>query len=254
MNLQGRVIIVTGGGSGIGRALCQCFAAEDPEAVVVADINRDAAEAVATEVKGRAVLADVSIERDVRALVGRTIEACGRIDVYCSNAGIAFGGGPEAADEAWGQSWDVNVMAHVYAARAVLPAMLERREGYIVGTVSAAGLLNHVLAAPYAATKAAALSFFEWLSIAYGDQGIRVSAICPQGVKTPMLALGGEGGFLQDGALEPEDVARAVVKGMQDEAFLVLPHPEVSGYFQRKATDYDRWLRGMRRLRHRVLG
>lgn len=254
MNLQGKVIVVTGGGSGIGRALCRRFAAEGPQSIVVADLNCESARSVAAEVNGLAVITNVAVEDDVKALVTRTVEVHGRVDVYCSNAGVAFGGGAEASDEAWQQSWDVNVMAHVYAARAVLPGMLERGEGYIVGTVSAAGLLNHVLAAPYAATKAAALSFFEWLSIAYGDQGIRVSAICPQGVKTPMLAQGGEKGFLQDGALEPEVVADAVVKGMLDERFLILPHTEVSGFFQRKATDYDRWLRGMRRLRHRVVG
>ena len=254
MNLQGKVVVVTGGGSGIGRALCRRFATEGAQSIVVADINRESAKSVASDVNGLAVTTNVAVEDDVKALVTRVVEAYGRVDVYCSNAGVAFGGGAEANDDAWRQSWDVNVMAHVYAARAVLPGMLQRGEGYIVGTVSAAGLLNHVQAAPYSATKAAALSFFEWLSIAYGDEGIRVSAICPQGVKTPMLAQGGEKGFLQDGALEPEDVANAVVKGMQDERFLILPHPEVSDYFLRRATDYDRWLRGMRRLRHKVIG
>ncbi len=253
MKLSGQVAVVTGGGSGIGRALCRRLAAEGAQAVVVADINRESAEAVAAEVSGLAVLTDVARSADVYALVQQTVAAYGRIDVYCSNAGVAFDGGADAADDAWRRSWDVNVMAHVYAARAVLPRMLERGEGYILGTVSAAGLLNHVLAAPYAATKAAALSFFEWLSIAYRDQGIRVSALCPQGVKTPMLAQGGERSFLQAGALEPEEVATAVVEGMRDERFLILPHPEVSEYFQRKAADYDRWLRGMRRLRHRIL-
>jgi short-subunit dehydrogenase len=143
-------------------------------------------------------------------------------------------------------------MAHVYAARAVLPGMLARGEGYILGTVSAAGLLNHVLAAPYAVTKAAALSLFEWLAIAYGDQGIRVSALCPQGVRTEMLAMEGERSFLNPGALEPEQVADDVIEAMRKERFLILPHPEVSEYFQRKASDYDRWLRGMRRLRGRI--
>jgi len=253
MNLQEKVVVVTGGGSGIGRALCRRFAAEGAQAIAVADINRESTKTVAAEVRGLAVTTNVAVEDEVKAFVTRVIEAYGRVDVYCSNAGVARGGGPEADDDAWRQSWDVNVMAHVYAARAVLPGMLQRREGYIVGTVSAAGLLNHIQAAPYSATKAAALSFFEWLSIAYGDQGIRVSAICPQGVRTPMLAQGGEKGFLQAGAVEPEDVANAVVAGMRDERFLILPHPEVGDYFQRKASDYDRWLRGMRRLRQKVV-
>jgi short-subunit dehydrogenase len=144
-------------------------------------------------------------------------------------------------------------MAHVYAARALLPAMLERGDGYILGTVSAAGLLNHVAAAPYAVTKAAGLSFLEWLAIAHGAQGVRVSALCPQGVRTPMLAMGGEKDFLLPGALEPEVVAAHVIDGLRDERFLILPHPEVREYFTRKATDYDRWLRGMQRLREHVV-
>ena len=154
---------------------------------------------------------------------------------------------------AWQQSWDVHLMAHVYAARALLPAMQQRGEGYIVGTISAAALLNHILAAPYAVTKAAGLSFFEWMAIAYHDRGIRVSALCPQGVRTAMLAQEGERTFLAAGALEPEQVAQAVVEGIHDERFLILPHPEVGEYFQRKASDYDRWLLGMRRLRGRIL-
>jgi short-subunit dehydrogenase len=144
-------------------------------------------------------------------------------------------------------------MAHVYAARALLPGMLDRGEGYIVGTISAAALLNHVLAAPYAVTKAAGLSFFEWMAIAYHERGIRASALCPQGVRTAMLAQAGERNFLTAGALAPEQVAQAVVEGIHDERFLILPHPEVGEFFQRKAADYDRWLRGMRRLRGRIL-
>jgi len=252
VEIRDRVVVVTGGGGGIGGALCRRFAAEGAAAIVVADIDRQAAEAVAAEVGGMSVVTDVAVERAVRTLVRKTLDVHGRIDVYCSNAGIAMGGGPEAPDEAWQRSWDVHVMAHVYAARAVLPGMLDRGEGYIVGTVSAAALLNHVLAAPYATSKAAALSFFEWLAIAYGNRGIRVSAVCPQGVRTAMLAREGERSFLASGALEPDDVANAVVRAMRDEQFLILPHPEVAEYFRRKASDYDRWLRGMRRLRSRV--
>jgi len=247
-------VVVTGGGGGIGSALCRRFAAEGAEAIVVADLRREAAEVVAAEVGGTAVAADVTKESDVQALVRGAIEAHGRVDVYCSNAGIGVGGGPEAPDEAWQRGFEVHAMAHIYAARAVLPGMLERGEGCFLGTVSAAGLLNHVLSAPYAVTKAAGLSFLEWLSIAYGDEGILVSALCPQGVRTAMLGSEGERtSFLQAGALEPDVVAGVVVDAMREERFLILPHPEVAEYFRRKASDYDRWLRGMRRLRERVL-
>ena len=253
MQIRDRVVVVTGGGGGIGSALCLRFAADGARHVVVSDIDQQAAARVAAEIGGTAVRSDVTVESDVAQLVRATLEAYGRIDIYCSNAGIAFGGGPEASDQAWQQSWGVHVMSHVYAARALLPGMLERGEGYMVGTISAAALLNHVLAAPYAVTKAAGLSFFEWMAIAYHDQGIRVSALCPQGVRTAMLTQEGERNFLTAGALEPEQVADAVVAGIRDERFLILPHPEVGEFFQRKATDYDRWLRGMRRLRARIL-
>ena len=219
---------------------------------MVSDIDREAAERVAAEIGGTAVPADVTLESDVAHLVRETLKKFGRIDIYCSNAGIAFGGGPEASDQAWRQSWDVHVMAHVYAARALLPGMQERGEGYIVGTISAAALLNHILAAPYAVTKAAGLSFFEWMAIAYYDQGIRVSALCPQGVRTAMLAQEGSS-FLAPSALDPPQVAQAVVEAIRDERFLILPHSDVGEFFQRKASDYDRWLRGMRRLRGRIL-
>jgi len=246
-------VVVTGGGGGIGGALCRRFAADGARQVVVSDIDREAAAAVAAEIGGAAVRADVTVESDVASLV-RGIEAThGRVDIYCSNAGIAVGGGPEASDAAWRQSWDVHVMAHVYAARALLPGMLARGEGYLVGTISAAALLNHVLAAPYAVTKAAGLSFFEWMAIAYYDQGIRLSVVCPQGVRTAMLAQEGERNFLTAGALDPEQVADAVANGIHDERFLILPHADVGEFFLRKASDYDRWLRGMRRLRGRIL-
>ena len=253
MEIRDRVVVVTGGGGGIGGALCRRFAADGARHVVVSDIDREAAKTVAAEIGGTAVRADVTVEADVASLVGETVAAHGRIDIYCSNAGVAFGGGPEAADNAWRRSWEVHVMAHAYAARALLPGMLERGEGYIVGTISAAALLNHILAAPYAVTKAAGLSFFEWMAIAYHDAGIRVSALCPQGVRTAMLAQEGERNFLTAGALDPDQVAEFVVEAIRDERFLILPHPEVGEFFQRKATDYERWLRGMRRLRARIL-
>jgi NAD(P)-dependent dehydrogenase (short-subunit alcohol dehydrogenase family) len=223
----------------------------------VADLDGDGARAVASGVGGDSMRCDVSREADVRELIERVEAAHGRIDLFCSNAGIAVAGGPEASDRDWQRIWEVNVMAHVYVARHLLPGMIARGEGYIVGTVSAAGLLNHFFAAPYGVTKAAALSLFEWLAIVHGDEGIHISCLCPQGVKTDMLAaersqLGID--FLTAGALEPEAVADAVVDGIAAERFLILPHPEVADYFQRKAGDYDRWLRGMRRLRSGLLG
>jgi NAD(P)-dependent dehydrogenase (short-subunit alcohol dehydrogenase family) len=255
MEVAERVVVVTGGARGIGRALARRFAAGGAEAVVVADIDGDGAWAVAREIGGMAIRCDVSRESDIAQLIEKVQTAKGRIDIFCSNAGIAVGGGPEATNAEWQRIWDVNVMAHVFVARHLLPAMLARREGYILGTVSAAGLLNHVFAAPYGVTKAAALSLFEWLAIAHGDEGIRVSCLCPQGVKTDMLAaekrLGLE--FLTATALEPEQVADAVVEGMRSESFLILPHPDVAEYFNRKARDYDRWLRGMRRLRANIV-
>jgi NAD(P)-dependent dehydrogenase (short-subunit alcohol dehydrogenase family) len=255
MEVADRVVVVTGGARGIGRALARRFASAGAEAIIVADLDPDAAWTVAREIGGMAIRCDVSREGDVARLVEQVRTARGRIDIFCSNAGIAVSGGPEASNKDWQRIWDVNVMAHIYVARHVLPAMLARKEGYILGTVSAAGLLNHVFAAPYGVTKAAALSFFEWLAIAHGDDGIRVSCLCPQGVKTDMLAaerrLGLE--FLTATALEPEQVAEVVLQGIRDEHFLILPHPEVAEYFNRKAADYDRWLRGMRRLRANIV-
>src|SRR5229473_1638196 len=251
MQLRNKVVVVTGGASGIGRAMCRRFAAEGAKAVVVADVKAAAAAQVAKEIGGWAVETDVAREDNVARLVKQVTEKYGVIDLFCSNAGIIVGGGVEAADADWQRIWDINLMAHVYAARAVLPGMLARGEGYLLQTVSAAGLLTHIQSATYAVTKHASLAFAEWLSMAYGDRGIKVSALCPQGVRTDMLRRAASGGrtFLLDSALEPEQVADAVVKGLADERFLILPHPEVAEYFRRKAGDYDRWLRGMRKLR-----
>jgi len=256
MELKDRVIVVTGAARGIGRALVTRFATEGARGVVVADIDGALAQDVASHIGARPFQCDVSREADVARLIREVESTFGQIDIVCSNAGIAVEGGPEAPDADWQRIWSINVMAHVYVARHALPGMLARKEGYLVGTVSAAGLLNHFLAAPYGVTKAAALSLFEWLSIVHGDEGIRVSCLCPQGVKTDMLAreqaqLGID--FLTAGALEPEAVADAVVRGIADERFLILPHAEVAEFFRRKADDYDRWLRGMRRLRTNVL-
>ncbi len=251
MDVTNRVIVVTGGAKGIGRALAKRFASAGAKAVVVADVDLEGASGVAEEINGTAGRCDVSQESDVKQLVEQVEVEHGRIDIFCSNAGIAVSGGPEAPDDQWQRIWDVNLMSHVFVARHALPGMLNRGEGYLLGTVSAAGLLNHVFAAPYGVTKAAALSLFEWLSIAHGTQGIRVSCLCPQGVKTDMLAAERKLGlnFLTESALEPEAVAEVVLQGIHDERFLILPHPEVAEYFRRKAEDYDRWLKGMRRLR-----
>jgi NAD(P)-dependent dehydrogenase (short-subunit alcohol dehydrogenase family) len=253
MQVTGKVVVVTGGGNGIGRALCRRFATEGAKAIVVADMNTATAKQVADEIGGTPVTCDVSREADVVSLVTQTIAQHGGVDLFCSNAGIAVNGDEHTADAEWARCWDVNVMAHVYAARAVIPHMLERGGGYLLQTVSAAGLLTHPQSASYAVTKHASLAFAEWLSMTYGDRGIIVSALCPQGVKTDMLrraeAEGTRRSFLLDSALEPEQVADDVVKGIEAERFLILPHPEVAEYVRRKAGDHDRWLKGMRRLR-----
>jgi len=250
VQIQDRVVIVTGGANGIGRALCLRFAKEGARAIVVADIDAQHARRVAEEANGVATVTDVSKEADIQSLVAMATEKFGQVDIFCSNAGIGAVGGPEAPDREWERSWNINVMAHVYAARAVLPQMLARKEGYLLQTVSAAGLLTQIGSAPYSVTKHAALGFAEWLAITYGDEGIRVSALCPQGVKTDMLlkAQFAGGAFLLEGALEPEQVASDVVKAMGEEKFLILPHPEAAKYFQNKANDYERWIRGMRKL------
>ena len=255
MDVTGRVVVVTGAARGIGRALARRFASAGAAHVVVVDLDDEGAHATAREIGGSAVRCDVSREVEVASLIDETIAAHGRIDIFLSNAGIGVGGGPETPTSEWQRIWDVNVMSHVLIARHLLPGMLARREGYFLGTISAAGLLNHVFAAPYAVTKAAALSFFEWLAIAHGDEGLRVSCLCPQGVRTAMLAAERREGleFLTDNALEPEQVADVVLQGVIDEKFLILPHPEVAEYFNRKAQDYDRWLKGMRRMRAKIL-
>jgi len=250
MRVQNKVVVVTGGANGIGRALCERFAAEGAKAVVVSDIEQEGARRVAAEIGGWNIGANVSSEYDVQMLVDEVLKRYGQIDLFCSNAGVGVEGDCCSPDRDWLRSWEVNVMGHVYAARAVLPAMLARHEGYLLQTVSAAGLLTMLGSAPYSVTKHAALGLAEWLSITYGDQGIKVSALCPLGVKTRMLerAEFGGGSFLLDDAMEPGEVAEAVIQGLDAERFLITPHPKVLEYVGRKAADYDRWLKGMRRL------
>jgi len=249
MKIQDKVVVVTGGASGIGRALAHRFTAEGAKAVVVADLDECSLHQVAGEIACLAVPCDVADEADIGRLVAATEDAYGPIDVFCSNAGIARMGGEDAPTAVWQQNWDIHVMAHVYAARAVAPGMAERGSGYLVNTASAAGLLSHVQSATYSVTKHAAVAFAEWLSIAYGDRGVRVSVLCPQAVRTAMLK-DREGGVSSlDGTIEPEQVADSVIDAMEREEFLILPHPEVRDYVGRKTSDTDRWLKGMRKLR-----
>jgi NAD(P)-dependent dehydrogenase (short-subunit alcohol dehydrogenase family) len=250
MQLRGKTIVVTGGGNGIGAALCRRFAAEGARRIVSADIDARAAEKVANEVGGVGIGLDVADEAQVRDLVAKA----GDVDLFCSNAGISVTGGLDVTDADWERIWGINVKAHLYAARAVLPGMLARGGGYLLNTVSAAGLLTQIGSAPYSVTKHAALALAEWLAITYGERGIKVSCLCPQGVRTNMLLRAdGPGNFLLPGSLSVEEVADVVVQGLADERFLILPHPEVAEYFRRKASDYDRWLRGMRRLQSSVV-
>lgn len=254
MQLKDKVVAVTGGASGIGRALCARFVREGARAVVVADRDEPGARAVAGEIGATAVRADVARESDIVALVDRVEKEHGRVDLFCSNAGIVVEGGPEASDDEWERIWRINVLSHVYAARALVPRMLKWGGGYFLNTASAAGLLSQIGSAPYSVTKHGAVAFAEWLSITYGSRGIGVSCLCPQGVRTNMLNEDKGPQFLLQGAIEPEVVADAVVEGLKDERFLILPHPEVLTFFQRKASDYDRWIHGMRRLQAKIEG
>ena len=255
MELKGSVAVVTGGASGIGRALCQRFAVEGARGIVVADMNEEGARAVAADVKGVAVGCDVAAEEQIVKLVRRAEEAFGPIDLFCSNAGLATKGGAEASDPDWKRNWDVHVMSHVYAARAVLPGMLKRGRGYLLNTASAAGLLTEMGSAPYSVTKHAAVAFAEWLSIQHYEAGIRVSCLCPMGVTTNMLAVDDPHvNYLKLTAVNPEHVAEECVKAIREERFLILPHPEVKEFYAYRANDTDRWMNGMRRLNKKIVG
>ena len=253
MRLKDKIVVVTGGAGGIGRALAWRCTTEGARHVVVVDVDADGVRRVAAEVGGTAMTADVAQRSEVARVVDDTETAVGPIDLFCSNAGVFIPGGADVADDEWQSIWDVNVMAHIHAARAVLPRMLSRGHGYLLQTVSAAGLLSQIGSAPYSVTKHAAIGLAEWLAITYGDQGIGVSVLCPQAVRTQMTAGIGTGTVSAiDGMLKPEQVADAVVAGLADERFLILPHPEVLEYARRKTADYDRWLRGMRKLKARL--
>lgn len=265
MEVAGKVIVVTGGGNGIGRAMCRRFAKENAK-VVVSDIDSQAAQAVAEEIGGIAIACDVSDENQIIELVAKTAEQYGPIDVFCSNAGVGFGDNgtgnmSDATAMATGASnklWDINIqvnlMSHVYAARAVLPAMIERGSGYFVNTASAAGLLAQIGDAAYTTTKHAAIGFAESLQITHGDEGIVVSVICPQYVATNMTGFNdGDDYSGIDGVIGPDVVAEKVLQGMREERFLILTHDEVETFRQRKAAGYDRWLSGMRKLRQKII-
>ncbi len=258
VELAGANVVITGAASGIGRALAVRVANERPRALVLADLDQARLEQVAGELGAVAVVTDVSLEREIVALVRRAREEGGPVDVFVSNAGIPGpGGGPECSDEEWQRIWEINVMAHVWAARALLPEMVARGDGYLVSTASAAGLLTQVSALPYTVTKHAAVAVAEWLAVNYADAGIKVSCVCPLAVRTPMLDVAlddpaGAASLLADEVLEPDDVAQAVIAGVRDERFLILPHAALARYIAIKGSEPERWLAGMRKLVRRA--
>jgi len=253
MDIKDRVVVVTGAAGGIGHALAKTFAAAGAKTVVCADLNLDGAEATAKEIGGVARQVNVGKDEDVKALIDDVEANVGPIDLFCSNAGIMVPGGPEASNEQWQRIWDINVMAHVYAARYLAPKMIARGGGYFLNTASAAGLLSQVGSAPYAVTKHAAVGFAEWIALTYGDDGIKVSVLCPQAVRSNMTKGHEDGVASQDGMMEPEPVAQACLEAIQQETFLVLPHKEVLKYMRNKTENYDRWIGGMRKL-NRIYG
>ncbi|MBB97146.1 MAG: short-chain dehydrogenase [Rhodobacteraceae bacterium] len=253
MELNDKIIVITGAAGGIGRAMALRFAKEGARHIVCADLDGAGAEETARMVDGTAFEVNVAREVEISGMIEKVEAAVGPIDVFCSNAGILVPGGAEVADSDWQRIWEVNVMAHVWAARHVVPRMIARGGGYLLNTASAAGLLNQVGSAPYGVTKHAAVGLAEWLALTHGDAGIKVSVLCPQAVRTAMTQGHEDGVAAQDGMLEPEPVAEACVRAIRDETFLVLPHEEVLGYMRRKTENYDRWIGGMRKL-NRVYG
>jgi len=253
MHPKDKVCVVTGGASGIGEATARAFAAAGARGVVIADINADKLAAVAREIGALAVPTDVSKESDIKALISAAEAKYGPVDVFFSNAGISRKGQENASDADWDISWRVHVMSHVFAARALVPGMLARGSGYLLNTASAAGLLASLNSMPYGVTKNAAIALAEHLAIQYGDRGIRVSVLCPQAVKTGM-STGGPSAARVDGVLMPDQVAQMILAAMEQERFLILSHPTVQEYTQRKNSDRNRWLHGMRRLRDKTYG
>ncbi|MEX2520239.1 MAG: SDR family oxidoreductase [Paracoccaceae bacterium] len=251
MDIKNKIVVVTGAASGIGKALAKKFAEAGAAKVIAADIDLAGADATAKEFGGAALRVDVSREEGVKALIDTVERDYGPIDLFCSNAGILTAGGPEAPDEDWRRIIDINLMSHIWAARHLVPLMAARGGGYLLNTASAAGLLSQVGSMPYAVTKHAAVGAAEWLALTYGDQGIKVSVLCPQAVRSKMTAGHEDGVASINGMLEPEPVADACLKAIAEETFLVLPHPEVLQYMRNKTENYDRWIGGMRKLNRR---
>lgn len=254
MQLKGKNIVVTGAASGIGKAMAERFQREGAKLVVCSDLNGAGAKAVAAAINGVAFETNVGRETDIQHLIEVVERDHGPIDLFCSNAGIGVRGGAEAANADWQRIWDINVMAHVWAARHLVPRMIARGGGYLLNTSSAAGLLSQIGSAPYAVTKHAAVGLAEWLAITHGDQGIKVSVLCPQAVRTAMTKDNPDGVASIDGMMEPDVVAEACVRAIEAEDFLILPHPEVLEYMRRKTSDYNRWIGGMRKLNRKFRG
>lgn len=248
MDITDRIVVVTGAARGIGHALCLAFAEAGAKAIVCVDRDPAGASRVANEINGLSYTVDVSREDEIAAMIAHVEDTVGPIDLFCSNAGLLVEGGTEVANADWQRLWEVNVMAHVWAARHVVPRMIARGGGYLLNTASAAGLLNQIGAAPYGVTKHAAVGLAEWLAITHGDAGIKVSVLCPQAVRTAMIDGFADHVAAIDGILEPEVAAQACIAAIRAETFLVLPHPGVLGYMRAKTADYDRWIGGMRKL------
>ena len=254
MDIAGKVAVVTGAGSGIGAALTRSFSGNGAK-VMAADIDLGRVAEIAAETGAFPIGVDVSREEDNIRLIEETETQLGLIDLFCANAGVAYEGSEQSSDEEWERMWRVNFLSHVYAARHLVPRWQERGAGYLLVTASAAGLLTNIGAAQYSVTKHAAVALAEWLAVTYGDDGIKVSCLCPQGVLTPILEKEGEtAAYLRATAVTPEAVAESVIEGLREERFLILPHPEVAGYEQRRAEDRDGWLEAMRRLRRNLRG
>ena len=258
MELKNKIVVITGGGSGIGKAMAARFIAEGTRQVVVVDVNADNANAVAKDLGCIAMAADVACEADIVRVIDETEKSIGPIDLFCSNAGVGLAPRIDSPNSEWQQSWEINTMAHVYAARHLLPAMIARGGGYFLNTSSAAGLLNQIGGAGYAVTKHAAVGFAEWLAIHHAHQGIKVSLLCPQAVRTPMTMGAPDNDAVMaastDGMIEPEQLADIVVEKLREECFLILTHEQVTQYMQGKAANYDRWISGMHRLMKKITG
>ncbi|WP_166423658.1 SDR family oxidoreductase [Paraglaciecola sp. 20A4] len=256
MELQNNIVVITGAGSGIGRALAVHFHAQGTKKIVAVDINLGNAQETADMVNGVAMMADVAKEVDIARVIEETEANIGPIDLFCSNAGVALGENIDSLNSEWQASWDINVMSHVYAARHLVPRMAARGGGYFLNTASAAGLLNQIGGAAYGVTKHAAVGFGEWLAIHHKHEGIKVSILCPQAVRTAMTAIENDAtaAAASNGMIEPEELAQCVVEELRKESFLILPHPIVLEYMRNKTSNYDRWIGGMNKLMRHIMG